>query len=94
MSGVNLANLLLAQLASREKDIRVRSAMGAGRGRIVRQLLTESVLLAVLGGAAGLLVALWGRSALWSFRPPFLADASIDLSFEPRVPLFTAGTRC
>ena len=38
-----------------------------------------------------MLVALWGRSALWSFRPPFLADASIDLSFEPRVLLFTAG---
>jgi predicted permease len=88
---VNLANLLLAQSASREKEMSVRSAMGAGRGRIVRQLLTESVLLAVLGGAAGLLVALWGRSALWSFRPPFLADASIDLSFEPRVLLFTAG---
>jgi predicted permease len=88
---VNLANLLLAQSASREKEMSVRSAMGAGRGRIVRQLLTESVLLAVLGGAAGLLVALWGRSALWSFRPPFLANASIDLSFEPRVLLFTAG---
>jgi putative ABC transport system permease protein len=88
---VNLANLLLAQSASREKEMSVRSAMGAGRGRIVRQLLTESVLLAAIGGAAGLLVALWGRSVLWSFRPPFLADASIDLSFEPRVLLFTAG---
>jgi putative ABC transport system permease protein len=88
---VNLANLLLAQSASREKEMSIRSAMGAGRGRIVRQLLTESVLLSVLGGAAGMLVALWGRSALWSFRPPFLANASIDLSFEPRVLLFTAG---
>src|SRR4029077_15374776 len=44
-----------------------------------------------IGGAAGLLVALWGRSVLWSFRPPFLSDASIDLSYEPRVLLFTAG---
>ena len=88
---VNLANLLLAQSASREKEMSVRAAMGAGRSRIVRQLLTESVLLAALGGAAGMLVALWGRSALWSFRPPFLANASIDLSFEPRVLLFTAG---
>ena len=88
---VNLANLLLAQSASREKEMSIRSAMGAGRGRIVRQLLTESVLLAVLAGAAGMLVALWGRSALWAFRPPFLANASIDLSFEPRVLLFTAG---
>jgi putative ABC transport system permease protein len=88
---VNLANLLLAQSASREKEMSVRSAMGAGRGRIVRQLLTESVLLAALGGAAGMIVAYWGRTALWSFRPPFLNNASIDLSFEPRVLLFTAG---
>jgi predicted permease len=88
---VNVANLLLAQSAAREKEISIRSAMGAGRGRIVAQLLTESVLLAILGGAAGLLVADWGRTALWSFRPPFLGTASIDLSFEPRVLLFTAG---
>jgi predicted permease len=88
---VNLANLLLAQSAAREKEISIRSAMGAGRGRIVSQLLTESVLLSILGGAAGLIVAAWGRSALWSFRPPFLGNAAIDLSFEPRVLLFTAG---
>jgi predicted permease len=88
---VNLANLLLAQSATREKEMSIRSAMGAGRCRIVRQLLTESVLLAVLGGAAGMVVAYWGRSALWSYRPPFLGNASIDLSFEPRVLLFTAG---
>jgi macrolide transport system ATP-binding/permease protein len=88
---VNLANLLLAQSATREREMSIRSAMGAGRGRIVRQLLTESVLLAVVGGAIGMIVASWGRSALWSFRPPFLGDASIDLSFEPRVLLFTAG---
>src|SRR5262249_5685683 len=73
------------------KEIGIRAAMGAGRGRLVRQLLTESVLLAVAGGAAGLLVADWGRTALWSFRPPFLQNASIDLSFDPRVLLFTAG---
>ncbi len=87
---VNLANLLLAQSASREKEMSIRAAMGAGRGRIVRQLLTEAVLLAMLGGAAGMIVAYWGRTALWSFRPPFLGNASIDLSFEPRVLLFTA----
>jgi predicted permease len=88
---VNLANLLLAQSASREKEMSIRAAMGAGRGRIVRQLLTEAVLLAILGGAAGMIVAYWGRTALWSFRPPFLGNASIDLSFEPRVLLFTAS---
>ena len=87
---VTLANLLLAQSATREKEMSIRAAMGAGRGRIVRQLLTESVLLSLLGGALGVVVAYWGRSALWSFRPPFLGNA-IDLSFEPRVMLFTAG---
>jgi predicted permease len=88
---VNLANLLLAQSAAREKEMSIRAAMGAGRSRLVRQLLTESVLLAIAGGAAGLLVADWGRTALWSFRPPFLGNASIDLSFDVRVLLFTAG---
>ena len=89
---VNLANLLLAQSATREKEMSIRAAMGAGRGRIVRQLLTESVLLAVARRrGSGMVVAYWGRTALWSFRPPFLGNASIDLSFEPRVLLFTAG---
>jgi len=88
---VTLANLLLAQSATREKEMTIRAAMGAGRGRIVRQLLTESLLLSILGGALGLVVAYWGRTALWSFRPPFLGNATIDLSFEPRVLLFTAG---
>src|SRR2546427_13271813 len=69
----------------------IRSAMGASRGRLVRQLLIESVALAFLGGAAGLLVAYWSRNALWSFRPPFLGNASIDLSFDLRVLAFTAG---
>jgi predicted permease len=87
---VNLANLLLAQAATREREIGIRAAMGASRGRIARQLLTESVLLAVAGGGLSFVVAHWGRSALWSFRPPFLNNASIDLSFEPRVLAFTA----
>ncbi|HEY2152808.1 MAG TPA: ABC transporter permease [Vicinamibacterales bacterium] len=87
----NLANLLLAQSASREKEMSIRAAMGAGRGRIVRQLLTEALLLSILGGVAGMIVAYWGRTALWSYRPPFLGNASIDLSFEPRVLLFTAS---
>jgi predicted permease len=86
---VNLANLLLAQSAKREKELSIRAAMGAGRFRLVRQLLTESTLLSLLGGLAGLLVALWGRKVLWSFRPPFLLDGSIDLSFDGRVVGFT-----
>jgi len=86
---VNLANLLLAQAAKREKELTLRAALGAGRARLVRQLLTESTMLSLLGGAAGLLVAILGRKVLWSFRPPFLADGSIDLSFDSRVLGFT-----
>ena len=86
---VNLANLLLAQAAKREKELTLRAALGAGRFRLVRQLLTESTLLSLLGGLAGLLIAYWGRKLLWSFRPPFLADGSIDLSFDSRVLFFT-----
>jgi putative ABC transport system permease protein len=86
---VNLANLLLAQAARREKELSIRAAMGAGRFRLVRQLLTESTVLSLLGGIAGLLVAYWGRNLLWSFRPPFLPDGSIDLSFDARVLGFT-----
>ncbi|HYL11275.1 MAG TPA: ABC transporter permease [Candidatus Acidoferrales bacterium] len=88
---VNLANLLLAQASRREKEMSIRAALGAGRPRLVRQLLTESTLLSLVGGAAGLLVAYWGRGLLWSFRPPFLPDGSVDLSFDARVLGFTVG---
>ena len=88
---VNLANLLLAQAAKREKELSIRAAMGAGRFRLVRQLLTESTMLSLMGGFAGLLVAYWGRNVLWSFRPPFLLDGSIDLSFDSRVLGFTVA---
>ena len=86
---VNLANLLLAQAARREREISIRATMGASRGRLIRQLLIESVTLSMIGGAMGLVVAFWSRNALWSFRPPFLGNASIDLSFDPRVLAFT-----
>ena len=86
---VNLANLLLAQAASREKEIGVRAAMGASRGRVIQQLLTESLVLASLSALAGLAVAYIGRSILWSFRPPFIRDRDLDLGFDSHVLLFT-----
>ena len=86
---VNLANLLLAQAASREKEISVRAAMGASRGRVFQQLFTESMVLAFLSALVGLAIAYGGRSVLWSFRPPFIANSDLDLGFDSHVLLFT-----
>jgi predicted permease len=86
---VNLANLLLAQSARREKEMSLRAALGASRARMLRQLVTESMVLALIGGVVGLIVAYWGRAALWSFRPPFIQDADINLALDSRVLIFT-----
>ena len=88
---VNLANLLLAQSARREKEIGLRAALGAGRKRLLRQLLTESLVLSLLAGVVGLAIAYGGRTALWSYRPPFILQNDLDLSLDSHVLLFTLG---
>jgi predicted permease len=86
---VNLANLLLAQAARREKEIGLRAALGASRNRLLRQMLTETLVLSLLAGIAGLAIAYGGRTALWSYRPPLIGENDLDLSFDSHVLFFT-----
>jgi putative ABC transport system permease protein len=86
----NVANLLMTRSTGRQKEIAIRTALGAGRLRIVRQLLTESLLLAIAGGMAGLLLAIWGTALIISYLPegiPRISEVSVDGS----VLAFTLG---
>jgi len=85
---VNVANLLLARSTGRNREFAIRAALGASQGRVIRQLLTESVLLAMAGGALGLLLASWGTRAALSLLPSTLPRAN-DVRLDPRVLLFT-----
>jgi predicted permease len=89
----NLANLLLARATMRSAEISVRLAIGAGRLRLARQLLTESVLLAALGGMAGVLFAFWGQSALLALadKDTGLLPSGVDLNLNWRVLAFTVA---
>ncbi|MCI0489539.1 MAG: ABC transporter permease [Blastocatellia bacterium] len=94
---VNVANLLLARMDARQKEMAIRAALGARRARLIRQLLTESLLLSATGGAAGLLLALWGLELIMAFFPaqPFIGTDDLSLlqlnqvSLDARVLGFT-----
>jgi putative ABC transport system permease protein len=87
----NLANLLMARSTLRSREIAVRQAMGAGRGRVIRMLLTESFLLSVCGGLAGVATGFVMLRALQSAVPPFLLPAEASVAMDGRVFMFLAG---
>jgi putative ABC transport system permease protein len=86
----NVANLTLSRMAVREREIAIRAALGAGHGRVLRQLMTESSLLAVLGGVAGLLLAVWGVDALLHVDPDELPRLT-EVRLNGPVLCFTLG---
>jgi macrolide transport system ATP-binding/permease protein len=85
----NVANLLLGRSVARRKETAIRLALGAQRGRLIRQLLTESIMLSLIGGLVGLLLAFWGTTILQTFKPPISTPLTFDFSIDMRVLLFT-----
>jgi putative ABC transport system permease protein len=89
----NVANLLLSRAAAREREFAIRMAMGAGRGRIIRQLLVESLLLALCGAALGITLAMWGLDALRLLMPSDMPRLDL-IGMDWRVLAFTVGVSC
>jgi len=85
----NLANLLIARASARQKEIAVRLALGAGRWRLIRQLLVESILLSFIGGAAGLALAVWMDRILISFQPPDIWGIALSVAPDATILMFT-----
>ncbi len=86
---VNVANLLLARSLSRNREISIRAALGAGRWQIIQQLLVESAILGIFGGLAGLILAIWGVDSMKAFLPGI--PRMDEISPDPRVLIFTAA---
>jgi putative ABC transport system permease protein len=88
---VNVANLLLTRHAARRQEVAIRLSLGASRGRLVRHFLTETLVVGALGGACGVLLALWATDLLTAFRPPLPFPVQLDVAVDGRVLGFAAA---
>jgi putative ABC transport system permease protein len=84
----NVASLMLARAMARRQEIAIRLTVGASRARLVRQMLTEGLVLSLLGGALGIVLGAWGRNVLWSFRPAAVAQNFVELKMDVGVFVF------
>jgi putative ABC transport system permease protein len=87
----NVANLLLARVALRQREVAIRAALGAGRLRLMRQFLTESMLLAMMGGCGGALLSVWMIKAFIALMPRFTLPTEAEVALDSRALLFTLG---
>ena len=87
----NLANLLLTRASGRTREVAIRQALGAGRLRLVRLMLSESVLLALVGGVGGVILAMWGVQAILALQPPLPLPIALNIPLDVRVLGFAFG---